>query len=68
VTPNDNFHEIKQFLSESSELYLYSSFHFDVKGTRLNEFEEIKTMDLKEEESINIIIGFLLVLMFFFCA
>jgi len=57
VTPNDNFHEIKQFLSESSELYLYSSFHFEVNGSPINEFDEIKNLGLQDDEAINVIIG-----------
>jgi hypothetical protein len=57
VTPNDNFHEIKQFLSESSELYLYSSFHLEANGNPINEFDEIKNMELQNEESIDVVIG-----------
>lgn len=66
MTPNDHFHEIKQFLSESSELYLYTSFHFECNGTTINEFEEIRNIDIKEEDLVKIVLGILKKFIFYF--
>jgi len=55
IYPTDTLLDIRQFLSETSQLFFISSYHFEYKGSPLSEFVEISSQkDIENKARIDI--------------
>jgi len=55
IYPTDTLLDIRQFLSETSQLFFISSYHFEYKGSPLSEFIEISAQkDIDNKARIDI--------------
>ena len=56
--PTDNLFDLRQFFSETSQLFFISNYHFEYNGNPLNELVEISMHEYIENEAkIDIVIG-----------
>lgn len=49
--------EVRQYLAEASPLFLFSNFHFEVAGKRVNEYQDIASNAIVDGNVINIYLG-----------
>ena len=55
--PTDNLFDLRQFFSETSQLYFISNYHFEYMDNRLNELVEIGMHEyLEDDAKIDIVI------------